>query len=119
MVEADFPGPSVSLRTCVGCRARGERSQLLRVVARDSGDGLVLVLDVRRRLPGRGAWLHARIECLDQAVRRKAFGRALRVGAAMDPGDLAAQISALAEGSGTTPETSSTAASADENRKRV
>lgn len=96
MVEADVAGPAASLRMCVGCRGRAERSQLLRVVASDHGDGPVIVLDVRRRLPGRGAWLHARIECLDQAIRRKAFGRALRVGAPLDPRDLAAQISALA-----------------------
>ena len=35
--------------------------------------------DPRRRLPGRGAWLHPRLGCLDVAERRRAFGRALRV----------------------------------------
>ncbi|MCA0438044.1 MAG: YlxR family protein [Actinobacteria bacterium] len=97
MVEAVPAGPRIALRTCVGCRTRAARSHLLRVVALDRGTGLVLVLDERRRLPGRGAWLHARVECLDQAVRRKAFARALRVGATLDPADLAARISALAE----------------------
>jgi hypothetical protein len=38
-----------------------------------------VVADPRLRLPGRGAWLHPTTECLDLAVRRKAFGRALRV----------------------------------------
>jgi predicted RNA-binding protein YlxR (DUF448 family) len=38
-----------------------------------------VVVDPQLRLPGRGAWLHPTPECFDLAVRRKAFGRALRV----------------------------------------
>jgi uncharacterized protein len=30
-------------------------------------------------LPGRGAWLHPVQACLDAAIRRRAFGRALRI----------------------------------------
>lgn len=44
-------------------------------------------------MPGRGAWLHPRNECLLQAVRRKAFVPALRVpGLAVSPDDLAESI---------------------------
>jgi predicted RNA-binding protein YlxR (DUF448 family) len=67
---------------CVGCRRRDVRSALLRVVAEWEGPGehvARVVADPRLRLPGRGAWLHPTPECLDLAVRRKAFGRALRV----------------------------------------
>ncbi|WP_308259607.1 YlxR family protein [Pseudonocardia sp. H11422] len=39
----------------------------------------VLTPDPRRRLPGRGAWLHPDLECLGRAERRSAFPRALRV----------------------------------------
>ncbi|WP_237048410.1 YlxR family protein [Lentzea guizhouensis] len=46
-------------------------------------DGSVLP-DVRRRLPGRGAWLHFDLECLRNAERRRAFPRALRVQGALD-----------------------------------
>ena len=66
------------LRTCVGCRATGLRSALLRVVA-VTGSTDVLVVDVNRTMPGRGAWLHPDPGCLEKAERRRAFGRALRV----------------------------------------
>ncbi|WP_251043312.1 YlxR family protein [Arthrobacter sp. ISL-48] len=63
-------------RTCIGCRNKGPRSELLRLVAEGSGSAAVLV-DERRRMPGRGAWLHPSESCLALAVKRRAFGRAL------------------------------------------
>jgi predicted RNA-binding protein YlxR (DUF448 family) len=42
-------------------------------------DGRVVV-DAAARLPGRGAWLHRSSACVDTALKRKAFGRALRAG---------------------------------------
>ncbi|WP_083933647.1 YlxR family protein [Sciscionella marina] len=63
------------IRTCIGCRQRAASSALLRVVAGDDE----LVVDLRRRLPGRGAWLHPDRACLRLAQRRNAFERALRV----------------------------------------
>jgi predicted RNA-binding protein YlxR (DUF448 family) len=44
-----------------------------------------VVPDPRRRLPGRGAWLHPAARCVDLAQRRRAFGRALRVRGLIDP----------------------------------
>jgi uncharacterized protein len=68
------------VRTCVGCRVTGLRSALPRVVAATPATGPpVLVVDVGRRMPGRGAWLHPDLECLELASRRRAFGRALRL----------------------------------------
>src|SRR6478735_5027221 len=63
-------------RTCIGCRKKGLRSQLLRLVAEGSGSSAVLV-DERRRMAGRGAWLHPIQSCLALAIKRRAFGRAL------------------------------------------
>ena len=77
------------VRTCVGCRARAPRSALLRVIARDG----FLVADEKAVLPGRGAWLHATSECVDTAIRRRAFGRALRVSSILDTSALDTQTS--------------------------
>ncbi|TFB47638.1 YlxR family protein [Cryobacterium sp. Sr8] len=68
------------VRTCIGCRLRAPRSSLLRVVARESE----LVADETATLPGRGAWLHPTVACFQDAQRRRAFGRALRVTSSVD-----------------------------------
>ncbi len=59
---------------------RASRSALLRVVSQDN----ILIVDERAVLPGRGAWLHPTQECMDAALRRRAFARALRVSAPLD-----------------------------------
>ena len=64
----------------MGCRTRAAADDLLRVVAVDG----VVIPDLRRRLPGRGAWLHPVPECLTRAERRSAFPRALRVPGPLD-----------------------------------
>ncbi|MFC5639261.1 YlxR family protein [Streptomyces bullii] len=67
-------------RTCVGCRERAAKTDLLRIVAiRDA-----CVPDPRGTLPGRGAYVHPALVCLDQAVRRRAFTRALRAPGTLD-----------------------------------
>ncbi len=64
-------------RTCIGCRQKGLRSELLRLVTDGSGSSTVVV-DERRRMAGRGAWLHPSEKCLALAIKRRAFGRALK-----------------------------------------
>ncbi|WP_410634187.1 YlxR family protein [Amycolatopsis sp. cmx-4-83] len=68
------------MRTCVGCKRRALIGELLRVVAVAGR----VVVDERRRLPGRGAWLHPDPDCLAKAERRRAFPRALRATGALD-----------------------------------
>nr|WP_281286318.1 YlxR family protein [Oryzihumus leptocrescens] len=78
----------------MGCRSRDDRSSLLRVVAvwNEQEHQLVAHPDPRRRLPGRGAWLHPTPECLELAVRRRAFARALRVKAPLDTSRVRAHV---------------------------
>ncbi len=71
-VSGDSGGP---VRTCLGCRSRDDATDLLRVVFKDG----VLTPDPEKRLAGRGASLHPRRSCFDRAVKRRAFGRALRL----------------------------------------
>ena len=73
---------SEPVRTCVGCRARAAKRELVRVtVGSDSHGHLVVVPDPLGTAPGRGAHLHPTTACYELAVRRKAFGRALRISA--------------------------------------
>jgi uncharacterized protein len=80
--------PRPPVRTCVGCRSRASKSDLLRVVAVENGSGSatapVLTPDRRGRLPGRGAYLHPDLRCLDLAERRRVFPRALRLAGPLD-----------------------------------
>ncbi|MGW0775041.1 YlxR family protein [Streptomyces sp. NPDC002835] len=62
-------------RTCVGCRERAAKSDVLRIVVIEGE----CVPDDRGTLPGRGAYVHPALVCLDLAVRRRAFPRAFRV----------------------------------------
>ncbi|WP_458245955.1 YlxR family protein [Streptomyces sp. MAI_2237] len=74
------PARACPERTCVGCRERAVKPDLLRIVAiKDE-----CVPDPRGTLPGRGAYVHPALVCLDQAVRRRAFTRALRAPGALD-----------------------------------
>lgn len=53
------------------------------------------MIDGSGSLPGRGAWLH-RGDCVALAVRRRAFGPALRVREMIvDPDDLDGQIAEI------------------------
>ncbi|MBO0829761.1 MAG: YlxR family protein [Streptosporangiales bacterium] len=64
----------------MGCRVRVAKKDLLRVVAIEGS----VVPDPHGRLPGRGAYLHPALVCLDLAVRRRAFPRALRAQGPLD-----------------------------------
>lgn len=76
------------VRTCLGCRHRASRSSLLRVVAREGQ----VVADAAAVLPGRGAWVHPTSTCVESAVKRRAFGRALRTRDLLDPAPVLAMF---------------------------
>ncbi|HET9842162.1 MAG TPA: YlxR family protein [Nocardioides sp.] len=95
-VSTAVPGP---FRTCIGCRERAAKSELLRVTAGSDADGRPAVVpDPEATRPGRGAHLHPTSVCYDLAVRRRAFGRALRVtppGTGLDSAPVAAYLASL------------------------
>ncbi|HMM95660.1 YlxR family protein [Phycicoccus sp.] len=101
--------PAGPVRTCIGCRGTDSRSALLRVVLGQGESGPAVVPDPGRRRPGRGAWLHPSVSCLDLAERRRAFGRALRSAAAPDTSAVRGWVEDLTQGS----------PSENEDRKRV
>ena len=85
------------VRTCVGCRKRATSSELLRVVAgTDTSGQPAVVPDPRRTAPGRGAHLHPTTACFDLAVKRKAFGRALRARTGLSAEPVAEHLGRLA-----------------------
>ena len=62
-------------RTCVACREESPKRALIRVVRSPSGD---VALDERGKLPGRGAYLCARLECIEKAKKARTLSRALK-----------------------------------------
>jgi len=62
-------------RTCVACREAHGKRGLLRVARGPEG---AVVYDPGGRTPGRGAYLHAEVECIELGRRRRALERALK-----------------------------------------
>ncbi|KQT64312.1 MULTISPECIES: RNA-binding protein [unclassified Aureimonas] len=69
-------GAAMNPRTCIVSRKAFEQEALIRIVAAPDG---TLVADMKRRLPGRGAHVELRRATIEQAVKRKLFGRALKM----------------------------------------
>ena len=62
-------------RLCIATREVRPVGELIRFVAGPDG---TVVPDLKRRLPGRGVWVTARRRLIEEAVRRRAFGRSLK-----------------------------------------
>ncbi|POH72708.1 YlxR family protein [Arthrobacter glacialis] len=76
--EFETADANQAVRTCIGCRKKADRLQLVRVVRSTNSSGeLEALVDVLRRMPGRGAWLHPHPDCWKLAIKRRAIGRAL------------------------------------------
>ena len=70
-------------RSCVGCRKRAPKADLLRIVRSAAGARVDLIGSAS----GRGAYVHRDPTCADAAVRRGALASALRSG--LTQGELA------------------------------
>lgn len=75
-------------RTCVGCRAQAAQAGLVRFAF----DGRQLTPDSRRRLGGRGVWVHPRSSCIRSAVRGGGFARVLRAPVPFEAGNVIAVL---------------------------
>ncbi len=100
MIQREAPvadARTAPVRMCIGCRKRELAVELLRMVAVPAENGHTAVsVDTTRSHPGRGAWLHPDVRCLTAAVRRHAFGRALRITGTPDTSAVVEHLAALA-----------------------
>lgn len=62
-------------RTCIVTRTSGTAEELIRFVAAPDNS---VVPDLKRNLPGRGCWVTATREKVDEAVKKQLFKRALK-----------------------------------------
>jgi predicted RNA-binding protein YlxR (DUF448 family) len=84
---------AVTERLCVATRRVKPTMDLMRFVVGPDGE---LVADLKRKLPGRGAWITGTRAALAEAIRRKAFARAFKREVRVAP-DLADRVEALLE----------------------
>lgn len=71
--EDDTAGPEG--RRCIVTGESQKREKLIRFVVSPEGE---VVADISGKLPGRGLWLTARREVLEEAMRKRAFSRAAK-----------------------------------------
>ena len=62
------------LRRCIGCRTSSRRESMIRFVKDENGKA---VLDKSMNMAGRGTYVCKNPECLNNAIKRNAFNRAL------------------------------------------
>jgi uncharacterized protein len=80
-------------RFCVATRTVQPVSDLIRFVVGPDGEA---VPDIKSKLPGRGVWVTATREALEDAIKRKAFARGFKRDV-RTPADLAARTERLLE----------------------
>ena len=67
-------GKKIPVRTCAGCGAKRDKSELIRIVRTPEGEVLP---DVSGRANGRGVYLCRDVKCLQAARKKKALSRGL------------------------------------------
>ena len=67
-------GPG-TMRTCALTREEKPVAAMLRFVVGPAGE---VVADLKRKLPGRGLWITATREAIEQAVKRNVFARGFK-----------------------------------------
>lgn len=59
-------------RTCIGCREKKDKKELIRIVKDKEGN---ITLDRTGRANGRGAYICDNIQCLEKAIKTKVLAR--------------------------------------------
>jgi uncharacterized protein len=90
------PRKHIPLRTCIACREKRPKRELVRVVCTPEGS---VEIDVRGKRAGRGAYVCRKLECLRVAIQPQRLSRALKCQVdAEEAAALEAQIAALMQG---------------------
>lgn len=61
-------------RSCIGCRGKFAKRELIRIVKTPEGE---VIVDPTGKLNGRGAYICAKIECLEKAYKGDKLSQAL------------------------------------------
>ena len=62
-------------RLCIGCQTVHPKKELVRIVRSPEG---VFSVDLKGKMPGRGAYVCHKPECFDAAVKRRRFEKAFQ-----------------------------------------
>lgn len=64
----------IPMRQCIACRSQKPKRELMRIVRNPEGQ---LLLDLKGKLPGRGAYICVSGSCLHKATKENLFARHL------------------------------------------
>jgi len=70
-----------SIRTCIGCGQTEDKREVVRFVRAPDG---TIEVDRSGKAPGRGAYVHATLDCFESAIRTHRFASALRANVTED-----------------------------------
>ncbi|MBE0480095.1 MAG: YlxR family protein [Dehalococcoidia bacterium] len=76
MAVAQKRGKHVPERTCIVCRQKRRKWELIRIVRNQAGD---VEIDLRGKKAGRGAYLCRVRDCWQIGLRKKKIGHALKI----------------------------------------
>ena len=63
-------------RTCIGCRAKKEKKELIRIVKNKQDEVLI---DLKQNESGRGSYICKNQSCFEEAIRKGRFKSALKI----------------------------------------
>ena len=67
---------SIPQRTCMSCRTKTNKTELIRIVCNKEGQ---INIDKQGKMEGRGAYICNNINCLEKAIKSKSLERAFKM----------------------------------------